>query len=223
MSHVISRFSLLTLEGTSITKTDSIGYLGATLNENGKISSELGRRLGIAWADFRNLLQVWNHVPIPLQRREQIFNAVILPQIMYGLSSSWLCVADRRRLDGFQARCLRKLLRLAPSFVSRTSNRTVLQWAKQTQFSSHLLKQQLLLYGRVARAPDNDVLRRMTFMPGTLQPVTERFFRKLGRPRHEWASQLTKEALSFAGTYASLEAMLSDECRWYQAVQRYRL
>ena len=216
-------FSFSTPEGSSITKTESIGYLGATLNENGKISSELGRRLGIAWADFRNLLRVWNHVSIPLQRRVQIFNAVIMPQIMYGLSSSWLCVADRRRLDGFQARCLRKVLRIAPSFVSRISNKTVLQRSKQKQFSSHLLKQQLLLFGRVARAPDNDVLRKITFMPGTLQPVTETFIRKLGRPRHEWAPQLTKEALSFAGTYASLEAMLSDEGRWYQAVQKYCL
>ena len=213
-------FSFLTPEGSAITNTESIGYLGATVNENGRISSELGRRFGIAWADFRNLLQLWNHVSIPQQRRVQIFNAVIMPQIMYGLSSSWLCVADRRRLDGFQARCLRKVLRIAPSFVSRISNKTVLQRAGQKQFSSHLLKQQLLLFGRIARAPDNDVLRKLTFIPGTLQPVTEVFVCKLGRPRHEWASQLTKEALKIASTYVSLEAMISDEGRWWQAVQR---
>ena len=62
-------FSFLTPEGTTIAKTESIGYLGETLNENGKISSELGRRLGIVWADCRNLQQLCNRVSIPLQKR----------------------------------------------------------------------------------------------------------------------------------------------------------
>ena len=42
-------------------------------------------------------------------------------------------------------------------------------------FFLHLLEQQLLLYGRLARALDNDVLRKMSVVPGTLQLVTERF------------------------------------------------
>ena len=83
------------------------------------------------------------------------------------------------------------------------------------------LKHQLVLYGKVARAPDDDALRKLTFMPGTLQPVTERFVRKTGRPRHEWASQLNKEAMRIVGVHASLEEVLSDEQAWKQAVHRY--
>ena len=91
---------------------------------------------------------------LPLRRRLQIFNAVIPPQLMYGLSSAWLTVAEKRRLDGFQARCLRKVLRIAPPFISRVSNKTVLNKANEKPFSSSLLKQQLILYGKVARTPD---------------------------------------------------------------------
>ena len=109
-------FTFSTPEGHDIKKTESIGYLGANLNEDGRVANELGRRLGMAWADFRKLLQLWNHVSLPLRRRLQIFNAVIPPQLMYGLSSAWLTVAEKRRLDGFQARCLRKVLRIAPAF-----------------------------------------------------------------------------------------------------------
>ena len=72
-----------------------------------------------------------------------------------------------------------------------------------------------------ARAVWESALRKLTFMPGTLQPVTERFVRKTGRPRHEWASQMNKEAMRIVGVHASLEEVLSDEQAWKQAVHRY--
>ena len=92
---------------------------------------------------------------------------------------------------------------------------------QQKPLSLHLLKHQLVLYGKVARAPDDDALRKITFMPGTLQPVTDRFVRKTGRPRHEWASQLKNEALRVVGLHASLEEVLTDDQGWKQAVHRY--
>lgn len=216
-------FAFNTPSGGQINKAESMGHLGATLQESGKVTKELGRRLGMAWADFRKLLQLWNHVSLPLNQRVRVFNAVIAPQLMYGLSSSWLTVAEKRRLDGFQARCLRRVLRIPSAFISRASNKMVLRKAGEKPFSSHLLKQQLLLFGKVARAPDTDVLRSLTFLPGTLQPATERYVRKIGRPRQEWAPMLTKEALKFTFTYAALNATLNDEQRWQQAVHRYCL
>ena len=103
----------------------------------------------------------------------------------------------RQGVDGFQARCLRVLLRVAPSYVSRIANKTVLAKAQQIPYTRQLLLQQLLLYGKVARAPDDDVLRRLTFVARTLEPATNAFVRKVGRPRHEWASLLKREALKF--------------------------
>ena len=85
------------------------------------------------------------------------------------------------------------------------------------------MKQQLVLLGKVARAPDDDVLRKLTFMCGSLRPATERFVRKVGRPRQEWAVMLMKESLKFAGTFANLETMLMNETQWYQAVHKHCL
>ena len=33
-------------------------------------------------------------------------------------------------------------------------------------------------FGKLARAPDDDVLRGLTFVPGSLTPATERYVRK---------------------------------------------
>ena len=76
------------------------------------------------------------------------------------------------------------------------------------------LKQQLLLFGKVARAPDDDVFRGLTFIPGSLTPATERYVRKTGRPRHTCARMPLQEATKAAGTYADLQAKLADEEVW---------
>ena len=51
-----------------------------------------------------------------------------------------------------------------------------------------------MLYGKVARAPDADPLRMLTFVPGTLLPLSGgQYVRRVGRPRNEWVSMLQKE------------------------------
>ena len=57
------------------------------------------------------LQRVWRHARLSIQRK-----------LSCGLSTACLTQTDRRSLDGFHARCLRKLLRIAPSYFSRVSN-----------------------------------------------------------------------------------------------------
>ena len=109
---------------------------------------------------------------------------------MYGLSSAWLNDAERRRLDGFQARCLRMILGIKPSFISRVSNKAVLEKARQPSYTTQLSQAQLLLFGKIAASPQCDPLRQVTFQPNCLQPATSRYVRRVGRPRHEWCEDL---------------------------------
>ena len=95
----------------------------------------------------------------------------------------WLNVAEQRRLNGFQARCLRKVLGIKHAFVSRISNADVLKAAGQIDFSKQLLRQQLKLYQKIACLKDGSKLRELTFGPGSLRPATDRYIRKLVGPR----------------------------------------
>ena len=109
-----------------------------------------------------------------------IFNAVVVSRLLYGLSGAWLNKSEIRRLNGFQSRCLRVLLRIPPSYISRILNSTVLQSAKQLSLGDELLKQQLLLFGRIARAPQEDPVRKVTFIGNTLEPATGFYIRRVG-------------------------------------------
>ena len=111
----------------------------------------------------------------------------------FGLSSAWLNAAEVRRLNGFQCRCPRVILGVKAAFFSRVSNAAVLSQAGQVQLGKQLLKQQLLLYGKVVRAPKHDPVRSLTFIPGGREPATCKYIRKVGRPRNEWAAMLGKE------------------------------
>ena len=199
-------------DGDDIAAKSELSYLGTMVNGDGRIGKELARRLGAAHSDFRALVRLWRHTSVRRVREMEIFNAVIASRLLYGLSSAWLNIAERRRLDGFQNRCLRAVCGIAPSFVSRVSNQHVLDVASQMPLSKSLIKQQLTLFGKVARLPNESLLREVTFCPGTLYPVIETYVRKLGRPRLEWASQVHREATRIAG--GALDSLIMEPEAW---------
>jgi hypothetical protein len=199
-----------TQDHRSITKKASMSYLGTVINGDGTLQNELNSKLGTAWSDFSKLERLWRHTSLSTKRKLEVFQAVITSRLLNGLSSAWLHVKEQRQIDGFQARCLRRILGVMPSFISRVSNQKVLEQSGQRRYTCQLLRQQLLLYGKIARSPDDDVLRALTFCPGSLQPVADRHVRWVGRPRHEWAGQLNLIALKVAGA-RKVEDMIKNE------------
>ena len=162
--------SLKRPDGSYFEDCSSLQYLGALLTCDGRVDSELSRKLGLARADFRQLCQLWSHSNVSLKDKIKFFNALILSKLRYGLATIWLTTAQRRRLDGFAARCLRVILRIPASFVSRISNAEVLRRAASKPFSQQVLKHQLCLLRRAALAEDGHPLRKDTFTNTVLVP-----------------------------------------------------
>ena len=152
------------------------------------------------------------------ERKIRVYSAVVVTRLLYSLSSAWLNVAELRRLNGFHCRCLRRVLRIKPSFISRVSNSRVLQAADQIELGRQLLQQQLVLYGKVLRAPVTDPLRDLTFIPGTDMPAANMFVRRVGRPRNEWAEMLRRECHKMGED--SYRTVYTDS-EWREAVHRY--
>ena len=101
-----------------------------------------------------------------------------MSKLMYSFAG-----AERRRLDGRQTRCLRETRGIKPTFLSRATNKTVLETTRECSLSSGLLQQQLLLFGKCSRLGDASVMRLGTFRPGSLGPATHQFARKMGIQR----------------------------------------
>eukprot|EP00959_Pyramimonas_sp_CCMP1952_P007553 157888-Pyramimonas_sp.AAC.1 len=61
--------------GEAIEAKDSLSYLGTTNQQrDGRASGEITRRIGMAFAAFRSMKQLWGHTSISLDRKVELFN-----------------------------------------------------------------------------------------------------------------------------------------------------
>jgi hypothetical protein len=176
--------------GEEIKMQDSMVYLGSTIHKDGKFASEISRKIGAAHARFRSLQPIWQSRSIAKRRKLELFDSFIFSKLKYGVASAWLSAADLRRLDGFQAACLRKLLKVPPPYISRVSNERIRTMAGQTPLSEQIRHSQLALLKAVLNDPSKSVLRDVAFAKKSDLPLTAIFVRKVGRPRHNWTDQV---------------------------------
>jgi len=195
--------------GNPVEDSGSLFYLGGLLTAAGRADSEVSRRIGAAAGDFRALQRMWGHAGISTPRKLQLFQALVASKLMYGLSTMWLVTAQARRTDRFYARCLRRILRIPASFVSRVSNKTVLQRAGVNAMSEQVLFRQLVLMGEVALSTEGSPLRRDVFVDSSLRPQVGRYIRRIGRPRQEWTTEVLKAGAAKFGSRISFEAALA--------------
>ena len=210
--------------GQYVKEKDSIIYLGSLLSSDGRIGSELARRIGAATADFKSLCKVWGHSSITRKRKIQIFNACVVGRLLYCLHVAWLSIGELRRLDAFQAKCLRKITGIPHSYQSRVTNIEVRQTAGCSPLSSTLKERQLLLMGKIARKPADDTIRMCVFRPQTFEPRTV-VARRQGRPRKTWTRELFRECVRIAGSEQALARLWQDsgqaQKEWKQKVKQH--
>ena len=173
--------------GDKVTRVDRAVYLGSVLTASASAVPELSRRLGEASGCFKSLESCWKHANITTKRKTDIYIACVVSKLMYCLESLWLLQADRHRLDAFHAKCLRRILNIPCSYISRISNENVLNLAHQSRVSVLLEHRQNALYHKIATSPESDILRRVTLQPASIFPRIWMSTRRRGRPKLQWA------------------------------------
>ena len=210
---------IIAQDGTEIPVNTRLDYLGTTLSGDGFCDNEVSRRIGMAKANFNCLKKVWGHTALPWQRKLAIYASIVESNLLYGLAGVCLTVAQQRRRNGFQNRCLRSVLGIQVSFISRISNAEVLRKSGHTIATDLLLVRQLHILGKVLRAPDDSPLRVPSLIPGTTHPATERYVRNVGRPRKEWIRDVMGQAVRLFGSAGLVEELARQTDSWKAAVR----
>jgi hypothetical protein len=125
-----------------------------------------------------------------------------------------LTAAQKRKINGFQNRCLRKIVGVLPSYVSRVSNAIVLTRAAHPPATDLLRKKRLQLFGKIRRVDAQHPLKRACFIPGTFVPVTEQYVRRVGRPSKEWVREVIQDTTSLFGSMESASASAQNKASW---------
>ena len=151
-----------------------------------------------------------------------------MQKLLYGLEGAWVNAAGKRKLDGFHARCLRRILKISPAYISRVSNSFVLQQLSAIPLSSTLLERQLLYFGHVARSDNNSSLRKALFHGHGLE--LRQAVLKQGRPRDTWGKKIFHEVLHMCGDLQQMAYLLSvanfasqkaAQSRWKDIARQY--
>ena len=171
--------------------------------------------------EFQTLCRVWNHAVLPKAEKIRIFEACVLSKLLYCLHTAWLNKAELRRLNAFQAKCFRKILNIPHSFVSRISNKIVLEQSGRQEISSILTYRQLVLFGKIAALPSTDVRRQCVFSGQTLRPRIVEQPQRRGRPKNSWGSKVYKLATAVVGGADLDEALFSDLKQWKILAQSF--
>ena len=100
-------------------------FLGSKITADGDCSHEVKRHLPLERKVMTNLDSILKSREITLMTKVCLVKAIVFPLIMYGCESWTIKKAECLRIDAFELRCWRKLLRVP--WTARRSNQSVLK------------------------------------------------------------------------------------------------
>ena len=113
------------IDGETV-ETVSDFILGASkITADGDCSHEIKRRLLLGRKVMTNLDSIFKSRDNTLPTKVCLVKAMVFPVVMYGYKSWTVKKAERRRIDGFELWCWRRLLRVP--WTARRSNQSILK------------------------------------------------------------------------------------------------
>jgi len=98
---------------------------GSKITADGDCSHEIKRRLLLGRKAMTNLDSILKSRDITLPTKVCLVKAMVFPVVMYGCESWTIKKAEGQRIDAFELRCWRRLLRVP--WTARRSNQSILK------------------------------------------------------------------------------------------------
>ena len=149
----------------------------------------------------------WAHGDCTIKHKLHVQDAVVRSKLVYGLESLQLTEGAIRRLDTFQLKGLRKILRLRTTYIERAnSNDDVFRkaenalnlgwapgrrWRRLMKLSDYYAFLKLKRYAQLVSAPPGDPASAVAFHRDTLEKWGHGK-QRVGQPRKNWI-EVTQE------------------------------
>ena len=125
-------------------------YMGTTINENNDLSQEIRIRIERARSIFIKMKRLFCCRDLNLELTTQMMRCYVLPVLYYGVEAWTLRKADVRRLEAFELRMYRRMLRI--SWVERVTNVEVMRRIrKEKEVILTIKRRQILYMGHILR------------------------------------------------------------------------
>ena len=113
------------IDGETVETVSDFIFLGCKITVDGDCSHEIKRRLLLGRKVMLNLDSIFKSRDITLPTKVRLVKAMVFPVVMYGCESWPVKKAECQRIDAFELRCWRRLLRVL--WTARRSNQSILK------------------------------------------------------------------------------------------------
>ena len=155
---------------------------GSKITKDGDCSHEIKSRLLLGRKVMTNLDSILKSRDITLLTKVHLVKAIVFPVVMYECESWTIKKAECRRIDAFELRCWRRLLRVP--WTARRSNQSILkEISPEYSLEGLMLKLKLQYFGYLMQR--GDVLEKILMM----EKIEGR--RRRRRQRMRWLDGIT--------------------------------
>ena len=155
---------------------------GSKITADGDCSHEIKRRLLLGRKVMTNLDSILKSRDITLLTKVRLVKAMVFPVVIYGYESWTIKKAEHQRIDAFELRCWKRLLRV--SCTAKRFNQSVLkEISPKYSLEGLMLKLKLQYFGHLKWRTDSF---EKILMLGKIEG-----WRRKGRQRMRWLDGIT--------------------------------
>ena len=188
---------------------DSFTYLESLITNDCSSSRDITSRIAKAASAMCRLSNpLFRKHRISIRTKINMYRALVVSVLLYGSEAWATTLADRRRLDVFDMRCQRRLLRVF--WQQHVSNQSIRERTKQPTASSLLRQRRLRWFGHLHRMPSSLPVRRVF----DFNPNIHGWKRSIGRPKTRWADSIKHDLNSAGLDTINAAQMVYDRPQW---------
>ena len=197
----------IAINGSNIDEAAEFTYLGAKVCKEGGGMKDLRNRIAKARGAFVRLKKIWKFKIFTRRTKLRIYKTLVVPVLLYSCETWKVNKGDKREIDVFQNKCLRRILGV--KWQDKVNTQELLARAEMKPLSKEVMKRRWRMIGHILRKDeDSDEMIALTWAPEGK--------RRKGRPNWAtWRRTVEKERKELGwNTWEEARAVAVNRDRW---------